>query len=242
MSRCALHGETAKILTPGKRVLMPTLEATCSLDEGCRSRVFRFVTRTRPRGGGLRQHLSGGQSPSGLGGDVEHCAGCCRASRRAGQGHHLGPGSTPGDYVQRESGADVLLWDGACIVHEEFKARVSVISSRSIRCRGLVHPESPAAVIELADHVGSTTQIIRPLGDATQDSLWRRIRDLLQAPEAAPDKTFIIAPTAGRAPPAVAAPTCPWMAMNDLEAWRRFRPLAITKSRCRRPGGQAMNR
>ena len=95
-------GETAKILTPGKRVLMPTLEATCSLDEGCPIDEFSAFCDAHPdREVVVYANTSAAVKARAIGGDVEHCVGRCRASCRAGQGHHLGAGSTLGDYVQR---------------------------------------------------------------------------------------------------------------------------------------------
>jgi len=126
-----------------------------------------------------------------------------------------------GDYVRRETGADVLMWDGACIVHEEFKAR-GILDLKQVHpdAAVLVHPESPAAVIELADHVGSTTQIIRAACEMPQQTFIVATDQgiFYQLQQAAPDKTFIIAPTAGQGATCRSCANCPWMAMNDLEA------------------------
>jgi quinolinate synthase len=126
-----------------------------------------------------------------------------------------------GSWVQRETGADMLLWDGACIVHEEFKAKgiedlLKVYPDAAV----LVHPESPAPVIALADAVGSTTQIIdaaRRMPNprfivATDQGIFYQLQRQV------PDKEFIIAPTAGEGATCRSCAHCPWMAMNDLEA------------------------
>jgi quinolinate synthase len=117
-------GETAKILNPEKRVLMPTLEATCSLDLGCPVEVFGFL-RPAPGAhrGGLRQHLGRGEGACRLGGDLQLRAGNRRKPDGQRRDHHLGPDQHLGRYIQKQTGADMLLWDGACIVHEEFKAK-----------------------------------------------------------------------------------------------------------------------
>ena len=216
-------GETAKILTPGKRVLMPTLEATCSLDEGCPIDEFSAFCDAHPdREVVVYANTSAAVKTradwvvtSSIALDVaEHLAEQDKAIIWAPD-RHLG------DYVQRESGADVLLWDGACIVHEEFKARgIRDLKQVHPESAVLVHPESPAAVIELADHVGSTTQIIRAACEmphqtfivATDQGIFYKLQ------QAAPDKTFIIAPTAGQGATCRSCANCPWMAMNDLEA------------------------
>ena len=215
-------GETAKILTPGKRVLMPTLEATCSLDEGCPIDEFSAFCDAQPdREVVVYANTSAAVKAradwvvtSSIALDVaEHLAEQDRAIIWAPD-RHLG------DYVQRESGADVLLWDGACIVHEEFKARgIRDLKQVNPDAAVLVHPESPAAVIELADHVGSTTQIIRAACEmpqqtfivATDQGIFYKLQ------RAAPDKAFIIAPTAGQGATCRSCANCPWMAMNDLE-------------------------
>ena len=216
-------GETAKILTPDKRVLMPTLEATCSLDEGCPIDEFSAFCDAHPdREVVVYANTSAAVKAradwvvtSSIALDVaEHLAEQDKAIIWAPD-RHLG------DYVQRESGADVLLWDGACIVHEEFKARgIRDLKQVHPDAAVLVHPESPASVIELADHVGSTTQIIRAACElpqqtfivATDQGIFYKLE------QAAPDKTFIIAPTAGQGATCRSCANCPWMAMNNLEA------------------------
>ena len=125
-----------------------------------------------------------------------------------------------GDYVRRETGADILMWDGACIVHEEFKARgIADLKRVYPDAAVLVHPESPAAVLELADKVGSTTQIINAARemDNTQFIVATDQGIFFELQRQAPDKEFIIAPTAGEGATCRSCANCPWMAMNDLE-------------------------
>jgi quinolinate synthase len=126
-----------------------------------------------------------------------------------------------GSYIQRKTGADMLLWDAACIVHEEFKARgLQDMKALHPNAAILAHPESPAAVLEMADVVGSTTQIIKaaqrvPQSEiivATDQGIFHKLQQL------APDKTFIIAPTAGNDATCRSCANCPWMAMNSLES------------------------
>ncbi len=122
--------------------------------------------------------------------------------------------------MRRETGADILMWDGACIVHEEFKARgIADLKRTYPDAAVLVHPESPAAVLELADRVGSTSQIIQAACEmeqqrfivATDQGIFYKLQ------QQAPDKEFIIAPTAGNGASCRSCAHCPWMAMNDLE-------------------------
>jgi len=216
-------GETAKILTPKKRVLMPTLEATCSLDEGCPIDEFSAFCDAHPE----REVVVYANTSAAVKARADWVV---TSSIALDVAEHLAAQDKPiiwapdrhlGEYVQRESGADVLLWDGACIVHEEFKARgIRDLKQVHPEAAVLVHPESPASVIELADRVGSTTQIIRAATEmpnpifivATDQGIFYKLT------QAAPDKQFIIAPTAGQGATCRSCANCPWMAMNDLEA------------------------
>jgi quinolinate synthase len=215
-------GETAKILTPNKRVLMPTLEATCSLDDGCPIEEFSAFCDAHPdRDVVVYANTSAAVKAradwvvtSSIALDVaEHLAENDRKVLWAPD-RHLG------DYVRRESGADVLLWDGACIVHEEFKAK-GILDLKHVHpdAAVLAHPESPASVLEIADHIGSTTQIIKAAVElpnkkfivATDQGIFYKLQS------AAPEKTFLIAPTAGEGATCRSCANCPWMAMNELE-------------------------
>ena len=215
-------GETAKILTPNKRVLMPTLEATCSLDEGCPIDEFSAFCDAHPdRDVVVYANTSAAVKAradwvvtSSIALDVaEHLAEKDKKVLWAPD-RHLG------DYVRRESGADILVWDGACIVHEEFKAK-GILDLKQVHPEAavLAHPESPASVLEIADHIGSTTQIIKAATElpnekfivATDQGIFYKLQ------KAAPNKTFLIAPTAGEGATCRSCANCPWMAMNELE-------------------------
>ena len=215
-------GETAKILTPGKKVFMPTLEATCSLDLGCPVQEFSDFCDQHPdrevvvyaNTSAAVKARSDWVVTSSIALDVaEHLAEQDRKIVWAPD-RHLG------DYVRRETGADILMWDGACIVHEEFKARgIADLKRVYPEAAVLAHPESPQSVLELADRVGSTTQIIKAACEmknkqfivATDQGIFYKLQQL------APDKEFIIAPTAGSGAACRSCANCPWMAMNDLE-------------------------
>jgi quinolinate synthase len=125
-----------------------------------------------------------------------------------------------GHYVQQVTGADMLLWDGSCIVHNKFKAKLLAEMKHAHPEAGvLVHPESPAGVVQLADVVGSTTALIQAAKDlpnpsfivATDNGIFHKMQ------EAAPGKTFIEAPSAGVGATCKSCAHCPWMAMNNLE-------------------------
>lgn len=215
-------GETAKILTPQKRVLMPTLEATCSLDLGCPVEEFSAFCDQHPERKVVVYANTSAAVKARADWVVTSSIALDVAEHLADQGEKIiwAPDRHLGDYVRRQTGADIIMWDGACIVHEEFKARgVADLKQVYPDAAVLVHPESPAAVLELADRVGSTTQIIRAATEmdnqrfivATDQGIFYKLQ------QQAPDKEFIIAPTAGNGAACRSCAHCPWMAMNELE-------------------------
>lgn len=215
-------GETAKILSPEKRVLMPTLEATCSLDLGCPIDEFSAFCDEHPdhtvivyanTSAAVKARSDWVVTSSIALEVVEHLMDEDKPMIWA-------PDRYLGSYINNETGADMVLWDGSCIVHEEFKAKglqdlMHVYPEAAV----LVHPESPPSVIELADVVGSTTQIIKASQQmpneqfivATDKGIFHKMRVL------APDKVFIEAPTAGSGATCRSCAHCPWMGMNALE-------------------------
>ncbi len=216
-------GETAKILTPEKRVLMPTLEATCSLDLGCPADEFSAFCDQHPDREVVVYANTSAAVKARADWVVTSSIALDVAEHLADQGKKIiwAPDRHLGDYVRRQTGADILMWDGACIVHEEFKARgVADLKRVYPDAAVLVHPESPASVLELADRVGSTTQIIKAACEmdnkrfivATDQGIFYKLQ------QQAPDKEFIIAPTAGEGATCRSCANCPWMAMNELES------------------------
>jgi len=216
-------GETAKILTPQKRVLMPTLEATCSLDLGCPPEPFAAFCDAHPERTVVVYANTSAAVKARADWVVTSSIALDVAEHLSARGESIiwAPDRHLGEYVQRQTGADMLIWEGACIVHEEFKARgVADLKKVYPDAAVLVHPESPAAVIELADRVGSTTQIIKAARElpnprfivATDQGIFYKMQ------QQAPDKEFIIAPTAGNGATCRSCAHCPWMAMNELQA------------------------
>lgn len=219
-------GETAKILTPDKRVLMPTLEATCSLDLGCPVEEFSAFCDEHPDREVVVYANTSAAVKARADWVVTSSIALDVAEHLADQGKKIlwAPDQHLGNYVKSQTGADIIMWDGACIVHEEFKARgIADLKAVYPEAAVLVHPESPASVLELADRVGSTTQIIRAACEmdnkqfivATDEGIFYKMQ------QQAPDKEFIIAPTAGHGATCRSCANCPWMAMNDLEALAR---------------------
>jgi len=215
-------GETAKILTPTKRVLMPDLEATCSLDLGCPAEEFSQFCDAHPDREVVVYANTSAAVKARADWVVTSSIALDVAEHLAEQDKKIiwAPDRHLGDYVRRTTGADILMWDGACIVHEEFKARgIEQLKQVHPEAGVLVHPESPASVIDIADFVGSTSQIIKAAQRlpnhtfivATDQGIFFKLQ------QAAPDKQFIIAPTAGEGATCRSCANCPWMAMNDLD-------------------------
>ncbi len=216
-------GETAKILTPEKRVLMPTLEATCSLDLGCPADQFSDFCDANPDRTVVVYANTSAAVKARADWVVTSSIALDVVDYLDKQGKKIlwAPDKHLGSYVQQKTGADVLLWDGACIVHEEFKAKgVEDLQRLYPEAALLVHPESPKAVVDLADVVGSTSQLIKAAQTlpnkefivATDQGIFYKMQQLN------PDKIFHIAPTAGSGASCRSCANCPWMAMNSLEA------------------------
>lgn len=215
-------GETAKILSPDKRVLMPTLEATCSLDLGCPADEFtRFCDQHPDRTVVVYANTSAAVKARADWVVTSSIAlAVVEYLDRRGEKILWAPDQHLGAYVQKQTGADMLLWNGSCIVHEEFRAQ-GLLDMKALYpdAAVLVHPESPAAVIALADAVGSTTALIEASVTlpnqqfivATDRGIFYRMQ------QRSPTKSFIEAPTGGQGAQCKSCAHCPWMAMNDLE-------------------------
>ncbi|MDG0861233.1 quinolinate synthase NadA [Pelomonas aquatica] len=214
-------GETAKILSPEKRVLMPDLDATCSLDLGCPADDFAAFCDAHPD----RQVVVYANTSAAVKARADwmvtsSCALEIVADLHArGQKILWAPDRHLGRYIQEQTGADLAVWNGACIVHDEFKGlELQLLREQHPGALILVHPESPKSVVEQADVVGSTSALIKAVVEgkaqeyivATDNGILHRMRQL------APHKTLIEAPTAGNSATCKSCAHCPWMAMNGL--------------------------
>lgn len=218
-------GETAKILSPEKKVVMPTLNAECSLDLGCPPDEFEQFCNDNPDRTVVVYANTSVEVKALSDWVVTSSVGLRIVEQLKLRGEKIlwAPDKHLGNYIQQKTDADMLLWSGACIVHEEFKFRALLDMKKLYPAAGiLVHPESPAAVIDLADCVGSTSQILKAASDlphdtfivATDRGLFHQLR------RAEPYKRFIEAPTAGDGATCRSCAHCPWMAMNELKVLR----------------------
>jgi len=215
-------GETAKILSPEKRVLVVDSAAECSLDLGCPAETFSAFCDQHPDRTVVVYANTSAEVKARADWVVTSSIALDLIRDLSDRGEKIiwAPDRYLGDYVRRETGADILLWQGSCIVHEEFKADTLLdLKQRHPEARILVHPESPPSVIELADVVGSTSQLIHasqkldaPLFIvATEEGILHKMR------QGAPLKKFVAAPTAGEGATCESCAHCPWMKMNDLQ-------------------------
>ncbi|MFD1259856.1 quinolinate synthase NadA [Entomomonas asaccharolytica] len=215
-------GETAKILSPNKRILMPDLNATCSLDLGCPAEDFiKFCDQHPDRTVVVYANTSAKVKAradwvvtSAIALDI------VKALHEQGEKILWAPDQHLGNYIQQQTGADMLLWQGNCIVHDEFKGiELEQMRQQYPDAKILVHPESPQAVVAQADVVGSTTQLIKA-AQQLPDKRFIVATDrgvLYKMKLAAPNKEFFTAPTAGNSATCKSCAMCPWMAMNTLQ-------------------------
>ena len=215
-------GETSKILSPEKTILMPTLEATCSLDLGCPEEDFKKFCEEHPD----REIVVYANTSA----EVKALADWVVTSSIAlevvehlhSQGKKIiwAPDKHLGKYIEDYTGADMVLWDASCIVHDEFKYQgLSDMKKLHPDAGVLVHPESPMEVIKLADAVGSTSQILQAAKNldfkkfivATDKGIFYQLE------KNNPKKVFFEAPTAGNGAQCKSCSQCPWMGLNSLE-------------------------
>jgi quinolinate synthase len=214
-------GETAKLLNPEKRVLMPTLEAECSLDLSCPPQAFNAFCDAYPDRTVVVYANTSAEVKARADWVVTSSIAVRVISHLMDEDEKIlwAPDRYLGRYLQQVTGADMILWQGACIVHEEFKSQgLRRLKQEHPEAAVLVHPESPAEVIAMADVVGSTTALIKAARDLPNNTLIvatdRGIFYKMQ--QAAPGKTLIEAPTHGEGATCKSCAHCPWMAMNGL--------------------------
>lgn len=214
-------GETSKILNIEKRVLMPDLCATCSLDEGCPYDMFAAFCDRHPQHTVVVYANTSAQVKARSDWVVTSGIALPIIKHLAENGEKIlwAPDKHLGAYVQKLTGAEMIFWPGSCVVHEEFRS-VALERLRKLHPEAaiLVHPESPEAVINQADVVGSTTALINAVTTlpnkefivATDAGIFNKMRQL------APDKIFLEAPTVGEGATCQSCANCPWMGMNSL--------------------------
>jgi quinolinate synthase len=210
-------GETAKILSPEKTVLMPTLDLGCpekEFSDFCDNHPDRTVVVYANTSAAVKARADWVVTSSIAVELIEHLD-------SLGEKIIWAPDRHLGNYVRKQTGADILCWQGACIVHDEFKTQaLTRMKALYPEAAVLVHPESPQAIVDMADAVGSTSQLIQAAKSLPNSKLIvatdRGIFYKMQ--QACPDKELFAAPTAGEGASCRTCAHCPWMAMNGLKA------------------------
>ncbi len=215
-------GETSKILNNEKRVIMPDLAATCSLDEGCPHEMFSSYCDQFPDHTVVVYANTSAEVKARSDWVVTSGIALPIITHLAEKGEKIlwGPDKHLGNYVQRLTDAEMIFWPGSCVVHEEFRS-VALERFRKLHpdAAVLVHPESPEAVVAQADVIGSTTALINAVVElpndefivATDAGIFNKMRQL------APGKILMEAPTAGEGATCQSCANCPWMGMNSLQ-------------------------
>ena len=217
---CGVHfmAETAAILNPGRPVLVPDLEAGCSLADGCPSDAFREFVDRHP-GAQVLSYINASAEVKAMSDLI------CTSSNAVKMVESFGdaplvfaPDRHLARWVSKQTGRDdLIVWPGACVVHEQFSARqLARLKLQHPDADVLAHPECDQGVLDLADFVASTTGIIRravefperPSIVATEEGVFHSIR------QQAPDKVLIPAPGADES---CSCSQCPYMRLNTLE-------------------------
>ena len=217
---CGVHfmGETAKILSPGKRVFIPDLMAGCSLADSCPAPEFEKFIDENP-GHTVISYVNTTAAVKGLTDIVVTSTNAHQIVESLPKEEKIifGPDKHLGDYINKLTGRSMLLWDGFCHVHAQFSLeKILDLKRENTEALILAHPECPAYLLEVADHVGSTSSILK---FATQSPK----KQFIVATEAGilhqmqkdnPDKLFIPAPPEDAT---CACNECFYMKMNTLE-------------------------
>jgi quinolinate synthase len=210
--------ETAKILSPEKIVVLPDMDAGCSLEDSCPPDQFRAFREAHPEHIALT-YINCSAAVKALSDIIvtSSSAETILAQLPADQKIIFGPDKNLGGYLARKTGRDMLLWPGVCIVHEAFsETELLKLKARHPGAPVLAHPECPGHILDHADVVGSTKAILDyALASASQTMIVATEPHIIhQMEKAAPDKIFIGAPGADGN---CNCNMCPYMALNTVE-------------------------
>lgn len=209
--------ETAKILNPDKLVLIPDLDAGCSLAEGCPPEEFSQFKAKYP------DHLV--VSYINCTAEIKAMSDIICTSSNAvkiinqipeDQPIIFAPDRNLGRYVMQQTGRDLVLWEGSCIVHETFSEKAIVqLKTTHPEAEIIAHPECEEPVLRHANYIGSTTRLLKYSQDSPQQEFIVATEPgiIHQMQKATPEKTFIPAPAMNNC----ACNECPYMRLNTLE-------------------------
>ena len=197
---CGVHfmGETNKILCPNKVVLVPDLNATCSLAESCPAKEFEDFVKAHPDHT-VVSYVNTTAAKKALTDVVVTSSNAKQIVESFPKDEKIifGPDQNLGNYINSITGRDMLLWNGACHVHEKFSLeKILELKAEHPKAKVLVHPECKGAVVKVADKVGSTAALLKfSINDeATEFIVATESGILHEMQKACPEKTFIPAP------------------------------------------------
>jgi len=209
--------ETAKILNPHKKVVIPDLKAGCSLSDSAPAPLFKAFKEKHPNHIVI-SYINCSAAIKALSDII------CTSSNAAyivesvpkDQPIIFAPDKNLGSYLIKKTGRDMLLWNGSCMVHEIFsREKITKLKVRHPKAKVIAHPECEQPILELADFIGSTTGLLKyTLQDNSQEYIVATETGILhQMQKSAPHKTFIAAPPNN----SCACNDCPHMKLNTLE-------------------------
>ena len=221
--------ETAKILSPEKTVILPDMDAGCSLEDSCPPDQFKAFREAHPDHIALT-YINCSAAVKALSDIIVTSSSADAILKQIPKDQKIifGPDRHLGGYLARKTGRDMLLWPGICIVHQAFsETELLKLKAEHPGAPVAAHPECPPHIIDHADHVGSTSSILKFALDSPADTILVATEPHIihQMEKTAPDKTFIGVPGGDGA---CNCNMCPYMALNTLEklyvALRDLRP------------------
>lgn len=209
--------ETAKILNPGKKVLLPDLNAGCSLAEGCPAPMFKQFKEEHP-GHVVISYINCSAAVKALSDIICTSSNAVKIVEQvpADQRIIFAPDRNLGRYIIKKTGRDMLLWDGSCIVHETFSDRKIIqLKAENPQALLIAHPECEEVILNRADFIGSTSALLKFTSEneanefivATEEGIIHQMQKL------SPQKKFIPAPPDANC----SCNECPYMKLNTME-------------------------
>jgi quinolinate synthase len=216
---CGVHfmAETAKILNPTRKVIIPDLDAGCSLASGCPADKFRAWQARHP-GSVTISYINCSAEVKAASDLICTSSNAEKIVNSVPEGTKIlfGPDKNLGRYLIEKTGRDMVLWQGSCLVHETFSEKKLIgIKTRHPAAKIIAHPECETPILKMADFIGSTSALLKYAVDAPDQEFIVATEPgiIHQMEKAAPGKTFIPAPPNGNC----ACNECPFMRLNTLE-------------------------
>ncbi|WP_304237655.1 quinolinate synthase NadA [Jiulongibacter sediminis] len=213
--------ETAKILSPDKKVVLPDINAGCSLEESAPADVFSAFKAKHPDAVVI-SYVNCSAELKTLTDIVCTSTNAVKIVESVPRDKQIifAPDKNLGDYLNRKTGRDMILWDGACMVHEAFSAEmITDLKAKHPDAEIIAHPESEKPVLDVASYIGSTTGLLKyTMSSPSKEFIVATESGILhQMKKASPDKKFHVAPTVKNGYACQACQDCPHMKLNTME-------------------------